>query len=534
MGSRGSAAHRNWYRLAAALASCAAVPAAIAHGFAQRYDLPVPLGLYLAGSAAAVAVSFVVVAFFLRGQRTVERYPRINLLAVPVVRGFARPLMLLLVRLFAVGLLVLVIVAGLIGNPDPFENIAPVMVWVIWWVGLAYVSGLVGHLWALINPWKTVYGIAERVARRIGPAARGSLNLPYPKRLDSWPAVILFAGFVWAELVWPSSDTPFNLARATIVYSLITWSGMFVFGKHTWLRHGEAFSIVFSLLARFAPTEFRVTDREFCASCGSPDCRSTIGECINCEECFERASTAKREFNLRPYAVGLLTDRPVSVSLTVFTLVMLSSVTFDGLLATPLWGEIARLMLYSEALRPFVLVFQEITGDAISAVSTIALLLVLVLFQLAYLSFSALVYGLTPTYARAGVTVGAVACLFVFSLVPIALAYHLAHYLSFLLIVGQYVIPLSSDPFGFGWNLFGTRLYLIDIGIVNARFVWFASVVSIVAGHIIAVFLAHVMALRTFRDNRAALLSQIPMLLAMIAYTVLSLWILAQPIVETG
>jgi uncharacterized membrane protein len=118
--------------------------------------------------------------------------------------------------------------------------------------------------------------------------------------------------------------------------------------------------------------------------------------------------------------------------------------------------------------------------------------------------------------------------------VPIALAYHLAHYLSYLAIVGQYMIPLASDPFGLGWDLFGGSLYMVDIGIVNARFVWYTSVIAIVTGHIIAVWLAHVMALRTFATNRAALLSQIPMLLLMVGYTMLSLWILAQPVVETS
>jgi uncharacterized protein YneF (UPF0154 family) len=120
----------------------------------------------------------------------------------------------------------------------------------------------------------------------------------------------------------------------------------------------------------------------------------------------------------------------------------------------------------------------------------------------------------------------------VLSLIPISLAYHLAHYLSYLLIVGQYMIPLASDPFGFGWNLFGTSRYMVNIGIVNARFVWITSVIAIVVGHIIAVFLAHVTARRLLRDNRAVLRSQIPMLVLMVGYTMISLWILAQPLVE--
>jgi hypothetical protein len=179
-------------------------------------------------------------------------------------------------------------------------------------------------------------------------------------------------------------------------------------------------------------------------------------------------------------------------------------------------------------------VLQDITGNAIAAVSTIAMCMFIVTFTLSYLAFSFLMRRSTPQPYRDSWTTGELARLFVLSLIPIALAYHLAHYLSFLLIVGQYMIPLISDPFGFGWNLFGTKLYFFKIGIVNARFVWITSVVAIVVGHIIAVYIAHVVAMRAFGNNRAALLSQMPMLILMVAYTMISLWILAQPVVETG
>jgi hypothetical protein len=123
---------------------------------------------------------------------------------------------------------------------------------------------------------------------------------------------------------------------------------------------------------------------------------------------------------------------------------------------------------------------------------------------------------------------------FIFTLVPIALAYHLAHYLSFLLVQGQLMIPLASDPFGFGWNLLGTVGYRVDIAVVGARFGWYTAVVAIVVGHIVAVYLAHLTALRTWRDRVLALRSQYPMLVLMVGLTVVSLWILAQPIVEGG
>jgi hypothetical protein len=129
-------------------------------------------------------------------------------------------------------------------------------------------------------------------------------------------------------------------------------------------------------------------------------------------------------------------------------------------------------------------------------------------------------------------TADAAARAFVLTLVPIAIAYLVAHYLSYFLIQGQLLIRLASDPFGFEWNLFGTAHFRPDIGIVGARFMWYTSLIAIVLGHVAAVASAHFVALRRIEDPRLAMRSQIPMLVLMIAYTMVSLWIIAQPIVE--
>ena len=121
---------------------------------------------------------------------------------------------------------------------------------------------------------------------------------------------------------------------------------------------------------------------------------------------------------------------------------------------------------------------------------------------------------------------------FVFSLVPIALAYNFAHYLSYLLISGQSIIPLISDPLFFGWDIFGTVGYTKDISIVDAKFAWIVSVIAIVLGHVISVWVAHKISLRRTSNHKVAIRSQYPMLLLMVFYTAVSLWIIAQPIVE--
>ena len=118
------------------------------------------------------------------------------------------------------------------------------------------VSALIGNLWALITPWRALFAAAEWLWRQ-GDRGELSVRLAYPKPLGVWPAVVLLFVFCWIELVYPNAAVPAHLAILTIAYSGWTWTGMVVFGGRTWLRHGEVFSVVFSLFARFAPTDMR-------------------------------------------------------------------------------------------------------------------------------------------------------------------------------------------------------------------------------------------------------------------------------------
>ncbi len=505
--------------LVAVVLTLATATPALAHAFGQRYDLPVPLGLFISGAAAAVAFSFLVIGLFVRGTPGLRAYPRLNLLRFAAGRLVAHPTILLSLKAAAVGVFVLLLLAGLLGDQHPLRNLAPTLVWVIWWVGLAYVSALLGYLWALINPWKALFGWAEALYRRIRPGGELSRRLPYPDALGAWPAVLLFLAFSWVELVFGGTAVPANLAVMALGYSVVTWTGMFLFGKERWLRSGEAFSLAFGVLARFAPTEVRVARSDVCGTC-SVECRDHDGECIDCYECFGRAEASSREWNLRPYAVGLLRNERVSPSLMVFVLLMLSTVTFDGVMSTPAW---ATLEGWLAALIP------DLGGARPAAIRTLGLVSSPLLLGGVYLVVSAVM----RVASRGRLSTGALARVFAFTLVPIALAYHLAHYLSFLLIQGQLIIPLASDPFGFGWNALGTAGYRPDIAVVGARFAWYTAVIAIVIGHIIAVYLAHVRALHHLVDRVPALRSQYSMLTLMVGYTVVSLWILAQPIVES-
>lgn len=479
--------------VAVALAICAfaAAEPAQAHGFGARYDLPIPLSLYLAGAGLTVAVSFAVLAVFMRSAPVSDEHWRLDLTLTAGGRLLAAPGFLLAVRTLAVVLFLIVVAAGLFGVQSPLKNIAPVMVWAIWWVGMAYVSALLGDLWALVNPLDTLFAWAEALWARLRPGGRLAIGLRYPEAIGAWPAVGLFLAFVWMELVWERSDTPAYLAAAMLAYAALTWLGMVLFGRAQWLRRGEVFTLVFGVIARFAPTEVR------------------------------ESGSGSRTFHLRPYGVGLLSREPVPASMVVLVLAMLAAVSFDGFTETPLWAGM--LEYYAPPA-------QGMTSDieaALTWLQTAGVVGAPLLFVGVYL----VVCRLVAWSGGARVPATRVAGLFVLTLVPIAIAYHLAHYLSFLAMAGQYLIPLASDPFGFGWDLFGTRNHFVRIGLVDARAVWYLSIGAIVIGHVIAVYLAHRVAMQAYPDRRIALRSQWPMVALMIGYTMTSLWIIAQPIV---
>ena len=492
----------------AAVVSCSVLvytSPAWAHGFGPTYDIPIPLWLYLYGAAAAVVLAFVPLALFSRKTPDADdayRYPRFDLFGIRWLRRLltSRPLLGGL-RVFSVFLFFIVIVAGLVGLQSGF-NIAPTFVWVTWWVGFGFFTALVGNLWPLVNPWRVLFDWAEGLARRLGFRDGLELGESYPGALGIWPAVGLYLVFVWFENVFSGSYVPRNIVFFALGYSLITFYGMAFFGKETWLRRGEAFSVFFGLLGRFAPTEVRVKNPGVCQGCDG----CGPGPCVNCYECFRRAAPEERELNLRPPAIGLGLPEPVLPGVAAFVIVVLAGVTFDGLLETPLWLEILRLTPLTQ---------------------TLGVILLPLLFFSIYLGF----VELSRIFGGGGPPFGRFAAAYAFSLVPIAIAYQMAHYYTYLLIQGQMIISLISDPLGWGWNLFGTAGFDPRYGIVGASFVWYSQVALIVAGHVIAVYLAHAISLRLLRDPGRALRSQIPMLVLMVLYTITSLWILAQPIV---
>ena len=413
-----------------------------------------------------------------------------------------------------------VIVGAFIGSERAALNPAPAAIYVAFWVGLSFFTALFGNLWALVNPWKVAWSFAEWVATLMTPGQTLSRNRPYPRRWGAWPAALAFAGFAILETVVSGAAGPRALGWILVAYSAYNFVGMYQFGRDQWLRNAEGFTLVYGFMARFSVTETRAP-ASACRSCSSAGgCADGQTDCVDCYECYSAAPPDEREFNLRPFCVGLNRLGNVTPAAVCLALLLLSTVSFDGLSATPEWVFFSTL---------FLLQFPQNGGYLANLVGAVGLPVV---FGLLYLATCQMMRVLAGSSTDQSLGVAALAKSFAFSLLPIALAYHYAHFLGFLLINGQRFIVLASDPLGWGWDLFGTADALINIGILSPVFIWYFSISAIVLGHIAGVYLAHVQAARLYRNRRSALLSQVPMLALMVCYTCASLWIISRPIAE--
>ncbi len=459
--------------------------AALAHGFGERYDLPIPLYLYVIGGGLTVTISIFFISFMLKKVDSSFEYTKFNFSTnIPANLSF---FLISFVRLLSILIFIICIISGFVGDQQPSNNIMPTFFWIIWWVGIAYISALIFNIHNIVNPWNNIYLIFENFIMLL---TKSKVNpwFDYPKSWGWWPAALFMWILAWIELVYPYSYLPSYLSRILIVYSIITIIGMLAFGRKIWLKYGEIFNVVFDLFNRFSPIVF-LKDR--------------------------------KTIEFRFFGMGLKDNREVRMSLVMTHLSILSVIAFDGFSSTPIWGKL------------LVNVYPLVEGFGSNAFIVIKSLL-LAFFPLFFLLVYMTVMFVIHIAIGRTINIIELAKIFILSLVPISIGYHLAHYSAFLLIQGQMLISLISDPAGLGWNIFSTADYKINIGIVDARFAWYASIIFIVIGHISAAYLSHVAATQKFKEYRTVLLSQYPMMVLMILYTMLSLWMIAQPIVETG
>jgi hypothetical protein len=223
----------------------------------------------------------------------------------------------------------------------------------------------------------------------------------------------------------------------------------------------------------------------------------------------------RRDINLCLPAAKLWGEPPLPLSGVLFLLLTLASVSFDGFSKTFVW-------LGANGINPL-----EFPGrSAVQGINSVGLALMFCGLAAAFLAAVAMgqvLSGYRSFRQAAG--------LLIWSIVPIALAYHFSHYLTALLVNGQYALVALSDPFNLGWNLLGTAHLQVGAGVVmgsdNAWVIWNCQALAIIGGHMLAVVIAHALSFR-LRGQRA-MTAELPLTLLMIAYTVFGLWLLSTP-----
>jgi hypothetical protein len=444
--------------------------------------------MYIYGATAALLLSFVVIAWFATAEKTERPPARRELSGTRGLQILRRIRLLAVLKCLSVLCLLLCLLTGFFGNRNPYVNFSMTFFWIVFVLGFAYLTALIGDLYAAINPWRV---IADTLDRGFGNFSRGRIR--YPERLGYWPALAFYMAFIWVELF--AHTRPFSLAAILAAYSAINLLGVWLVGKTAWFRYCEFFAVFLRLVAKMAPLDYR----------------------------------PGRGLRLRTPFTGLLEQRAENYSLLLFALFMLSSTAFDGLRATAPWFRLFWLDPLN-VIKPWIgtdpiLAYVKLRRVYL-AYETVWLLLSPFLYLAVFMLFIALAKWIT----RSRLSLRALGLSFGLTLLPIALVYNITHYYTLILTQGLKIVSLLSDPFGWGWNLFGTAGWLRAPILPDMGTVWHTQVGLILFGHIVSVYLAHAEALRVFPSHRQAVLSQLPMLLLMVLFTGVGLWILAQPI----
>lgn len=485
MGSRGRAfcAVAGLALVAGPAAALAFPEAASAHALVGRQDLPLPAWLFAWGASLVLIVSFALLSIAWKQPRLQQQEWR------PVAAGLSRvlvnPVTEGLAAVVGVLLLGVALYTGLKGTQSPAQNFSITFIFVTFWLGFVLFSVLFGDVFRAFNPWRAIgrgfAAVFRGVAGRAAPPA-----LTYPEWLGHWPAVAGIVGFVWLELVYGSAGItiglqPETVAAAALVYTAITFVAMALFGVEKWIERGEAFSVYFRMFSTLSPIQVR---------------EGRIG--------------------LRKPLAGSTSWGEVPGSL-VLVLVAIGLTTYDGAsegaLATPVTETFD--------------MFRDLGLGVTAAFRLNGSLWMLIVIAAVILLYTMGIRGMHTV--KGSPSTRQLARSFAHTMIPIALAYLVAHYFSLFVFQEQAQFTyLLSDPLGEGSDLFGTASGGVDYTLISANAVWYVQVATLVAGHVAALTLAHDRALTIYGNARQAAQSQYWMLAVMVGFTCLGLYLLSQ------
>ena len=508
----------------------------------------IPNEAFFVGIVVILLVSFTL--FERRGEKKPRRdYWRFELTRWPWLRRllksrWSQPAL----QLPVVIVFLAVIVCGLIGSQEPGRNLAPVLTWNIWWIGLIFAVLLLGNAWCAVCPWTAIPDwFMRRSFTRVRKIA--SLARKYPRfKLWMWPAIVLFAVVTWLEIIFDAANRPWLTSALGILMIALSWLLLVVYDRKAMCRYVCFVGRVSGQYAMMGMVELRRRDNETCRTCKTKDCfhgndrgypcpthefMGAMNEnqyCTLCTECVKSCPHDNIALNLRSSGADVLHSHRSRADEAYMALLVFIVSAFHGAAMIPRWME------WENALRGALIDGQlALLGfDALGFSGSHGGTMTFTLMMLACIVGPGLVYwGLCAAMrlasGRRDVPTRTLFIKFSYTLLPIALFYHLAHNAVHVFWEWSKVRRLISDPLGWGHDLFGTARAPLT-ALWSPETIWYLQVGLVIIGHIYGIYVAQREAVRVYGgDRRAALRVHLVMMAGMIAMSLLSLWLLAQP-----
>ena len=493
-----------------------------------------PNSIFYGSIVGILALSFLLFDFLGRRQRARPdaRARRWDLFRLPGLRRvvgqrhFRFWVQLPVFLIFAI-----VLYAGLFGNQNAARNLAPVVTWTIWWTWLVIAILFLGKAWCTVCPWMAVAEWVERLVNLFAKPNGARRGRRWPRALRNiWLATGMFVGLTWLELGFGVTDRPRLTAMLGLCMVAVSILTVLVFERKAFCRYACLVGRVSGLYANFSATELRARDKDLCRSCGPKGCykgdsqgdpcpthqfmgsmdRNTY--CTMCMECVRTCHKNNIAWNVRPPGTDLLEQKRTRVDEAYLAVMLLSMSAFHGLSMTPKWDQFVGWISETGSLG-------QLASFSLGMASMLAVPLIL------YFGICLLMKLVAGDHEN---SVHTLFIRFSYSLLPIALFYHLAHNLQHIFYEGLKLVRIASDPFGWGWDLFGTAHMPIS-AVLPASVGWWIQIGLILVGHIYGLLIAHRAAYALYDQPRQATLSQLPMLVAMAIFSLQSLWLLSQP-----
>jgi polyferredoxin len=349
------------------------------------------------------------------------------------------------------------ILSGFVGTPVGNSNFGIVFVWIAWWAILILVAvPFFGRSWCAVCPIPLPGEWLQRGAILEPPSRKPRwLNLRWPNKLRNiWLQNLTFTLVALFSSVILTTPKVTSIVLAAMLFLAIGMS--LVFERRTFCRYICPVGGFIGLYAQAAPLELRVKDKKVCAICEGKPCyhgsaagygcpwnvfpggltRNTY--CGLCMECLRTCPYDNIAVNTRPFAADLAKPSTRMDEAFKAFIMLGAAMIYAGVLLGP-WGAIK---------------------SAAYSVGTVAWLG----YAAAFLAF---IFGLLPALFWLAVKMGhglsknnVLArhgfAAFATSLVPLGLMFWVAFSLSFVLTNASYILTALSDPFGWGWNMFGT------------------------------------------------------------------------------